>query len=81
MCATSSIRLIKSFDISNLILFEVSIIDRLSCLSYSLNILIRHFFEEHKDTVRDIIQEGTRKANEIGNKMIAEVKEKMHVII
>ena len=31
--------------------------------------------------VRDIISEGTKKANEIGNRNIAEIKEKMHVII
>ena len=41
----------------------------------------RKFYEEHKDTVRDIILEGTKKANEIGNENIAKIKEKMHVII
>ena len=41
----------------------------------------RHFYEEHKDMVRDSISEGTKKANEIGNRNIAEIKEKMHVII
>ena len=37
--------------------------------------------EEHRDEVRDIIKSGTAKANEIGNKNIAEIKEKMHVVI
>ncbi len=41
----------------------------------------RHYYEEHKDVVRDIIKTGTAKANEIGNKTIAEIKEKMHVAI
>ena len=42
---------------------------------------LEKFYEEHKDTVRDIIMEGTKKANEIGNENIARIKEKMHVII
>ena len=41
----------------------------------------RHYYEEHRDDVRDIIKSGTAKANEIGNKNIAEIKEKMHVVI
>ena len=41
----------------------------------------RHYYEEHKDEVRDIIKTGTAKANEIGNRNIAEIKEKMHVTI
>ena len=41
----------------------------------------RHYYEEHKDVVRDIIKTGTAKANEIGNKTISEIKEKMHVAI
>ena len=41
----------------------------------------RHYYEEHRDEVRDIIKSGTAKANEIGNKNIAEIKEKMHVVI
>ncbi len=41
----------------------------------------RHYYEEHKDEVRDIIKSGTAKANEIGNRNIAEIKEKMHVVI
>ena len=41
----------------------------------------RHYYEEHRDEVRDIIKSGTDKANEIGNKNIAEIKEKMHVVI
>ena len=41
----------------------------------------RHYYEEHRDEVRDIIKSGTAKANEIGNKNLAEIKEKMHVVI
>lgn len=41
----------------------------------------RHYYEEHRDEVRDIIKSGTAKANEIGNRNIAEIKEKMHVVI
>ncbi len=41
----------------------------------------RHYYEEHKEVVRDLIKAGTAKANEIGNKSIAEIKEKMHVAI
>ena len=41
----------------------------------------RHYYEEHKDEVRDIIKTGTARANEIGNRNIAEIKEKMHVTI
>ena len=41
----------------------------------------RHYYEEHRAEVRDIIKSGTAKANEIGNKNIAEIKDKMHVVI
>ena len=41
----------------------------------------RHYYEEHRDEVRDIIRTGTAKANDIGNRNIAEIKEKMHVVI
>lgn len=41
----------------------------------------RHYYEEHKEVVRDLIKAGTSKANDIGNKLIAEIKEKMHVAI
>lgn len=41
----------------------------------------RHYWEEHLEDVKDIIHSGTNKANEIGNKNISEIKEKMHVVI
>ncbi len=41
----------------------------------------RHYYEEHKEVVRDLIKSGTAKANEIGNKAVAEIKEKMHVAL
>lgn len=41
----------------------------------------RAYYEEHKNLVRDLIVEGTRKANEIGNENLKAIKEKMHVLI
>lgn len=41
----------------------------------------RHYYEEHRDIVRELIVDGTRKANKIGNDNLAEIKEKMHVAI
>ncbi len=41
----------------------------------------RHYYEEHKSDVRDIIKSGTKKANEIGNKNLDEIMEKMHIMI
>ena len=39
----------------------------------------RAYYEAHMDEVKDILASGTRKANEIGGRNIAEIKEKMHV--
>ncbi len=41
----------------------------------------RHYYEEHRDEVKDIIDCGTKKANEIGDKNLAEIMDKMHVKI
>jgi len=41
----------------------------------------RHYYEEHLDTVRELIVSGTEKANRIGNENLALIKEKMHVTI
>lgn len=39
----------------------------------------RAYYEAHMDEVKDILASGTKKANEIGDRNIAEIKEKMHV--
>lgn len=41
----------------------------------------RHYYEEHQDEVKDLIHQGTAKANAIGNENIAAIKEKMHVVV
>lgn len=41
----------------------------------------RHYYEEHRDEVKDIIDSGTKKANEIGDRNLAEIMDKMHVKI
>lgn len=41
----------------------------------------RAYYEAHRGEVRDLIIEGTRKANAIGNENIHAIKEKMHVLI
>ena len=41
----------------------------------------RHYYEEHMDQVRDILHEGTKKANAVGNENLKKVEEKMHIII
>lgn len=39
----------------------------------------RAYYEAHMDEVKEILASGTRKANEIGDRNIAMIKEKMHV--
>lgn len=39
----------------------------------------RSYYENHKDVVKELIQEGTRRANQIGNENLALIKDKMHV--
>jgi len=41
----------------------------------------RAYYENHLGEVRDLIVEGTRKANAIGNENLHAIKEKMHVLI
>ena len=39
----------------------------------------RAFYESHRDDVKDLIVSGTAKANAIGNEMVSDVKDHMHV--
>ena len=41
----------------------------------------RHFYEDHPEYVREIISEGTKKANEIGNENLKKLEDKMHLIL
>ena len=41
----------------------------------------RAYYENHMGEVRDLIIEGTRRANDVGNENIRLIKEKMHVLI
>ncbi len=41
----------------------------------------RHFYEEHKDAVRQIIEQGTKRANQIGDENLDIIKQKMHISI
>ena len=41
----------------------------------------RSYYENHKGEVRDLIMEGTRRANQVGNENLRLIKEKMHVLI
>ncbi len=41
----------------------------------------RAVYESHIDDVKDIIKTGTAKANEIGNAMVSDVKDHMHVLL
>lgn len=41
----------------------------------------RAFYESHRSDVKDLIVSGTAKANAIGNEMIADVKDRMHVAL
>ncbi len=41
----------------------------------------RAVYEAHLDDVQDIIKTGTAKANEIGNAMVTDVKDHMHVLL
>lgn len=41
----------------------------------------RAVYEAHLDDVKDIIKTGTAKANEIGNAMVTDVKDHMHVLL
>ncbi len=41
----------------------------------------RAYYEANLDEVKELIVEGTRKANKIGNAHLAQIKEKMHIVI
>jgi tryptophanyl-tRNA synthetase len=41
----------------------------------------RHYYEQHRSEVRDLIIAGTEKANAVGNANLRDIKEKMHVTI
>ncbi len=41
----------------------------------------RAYYDSHRSLVRELIIEGTRKANEVGNANLHAIKEKMHVLI
>jgi tryptophanyl-tRNA synthetase len=41
----------------------------------------RHYYEAHKDEVKELIASGTKRANEVGNANIADIKEHMHVML
>ena len=41
----------------------------------------RAYYENHMDEVKEIIVEGTRKANKIGNENLDAIKEKMFLKI
>ena len=41
----------------------------------------RAYYESHRSEVRDLIVEGTRKANVIGDENLRAIKDKMHVLI
>lgn len=41
----------------------------------------RHYYEEHLSDVKEILQEGTKKANEIGNENLKALEDKMHILL
>ena len=41
----------------------------------------RAYYESHRGEVRELIKEGTRRANQVGNDNLLAIKEKMHVLI
>lgn len=41
----------------------------------------RAYYEQHKDEVRDIVQAGSEKANRIGDENVAQIKEKMSIVL
>ena len=41
----------------------------------------RAYYEAHLDEVKELITEGTRKANRIGDENLERIKEKMHILI
>ena len=41
----------------------------------------RHYYEEHLGEVKEILAEGTRKANVIGNENLKAIEDKMHILV
>ena len=41
----------------------------------------RHYYEEHKDEVKQIILSGSEKANQIGDETVRKVEKAMHVLV
>ena len=41
----------------------------------------RHYYEDRKDQVKELIIEGTKKSNAIGNENLAKIKDKMHILL
>ncbi len=41
----------------------------------------RSYYEKHLDEVKDILARGNKRCNEIGNKNLCEIKEKMHILV
>jgi tryptophanyl-tRNA synthetase len=41
----------------------------------------RAYYDAHRPLVRELIMDGTRRANEVGNANLHDIKEKMHVLI
>jgi tryptophanyl-tRNA synthetase len=57
------------------------------CLAAKLNGMLepfrekRHYYEEHKDEVKQIILSGSEKANQIGDETVRKVEKAMHVLV
>jgi tryptophanyl-tRNA synthetase len=41
----------------------------------------RAYYEERPEVVKELVQNGTAKANKIGNENLAKIKEKMHIVM
>ncbi len=41
----------------------------------------RAYYENNIDIVKELIHEGSKKANAIGNENLERIKEKMHILI
>ncbi|MFA7169023.1 MAG: tryptophan--tRNA ligase, partial [Sphaerochaetaceae bacterium] len=41
----------------------------------------RQYYEAHKDRVKELIAAGTKRANDVGNANIADIKAHMHVVL
>ena len=41
----------------------------------------RAYYAQHLDEVKDILVKGSQRCNEIGNKNLVEIKDKMHIMV